>query len=556
VLLNEETASESRRRFPLIRVLLVDDHEVVRRGVRSLLAARTDFEVCGEAVDGQDGVEKAKLLKPDVVVMDVSMPNLNGFDATRSILNVLPDIGVLILSQHESPEIIKQAFRVGARGYVVKSSLADQLESAVEAVSRGNEFVASARNFASDVDPQEVLRHSAPLERDLTEKELWQNQELLREAFAQTHSFLAMLSIDGTVLEANRSAMGGTGFTRGEVVGRKFWEVWWRSLPEEQAKARTSVESAASGLAVREECQYLLRDGTIRFADRTLNPVQNERGEVVMIVASGLDITEHRQLRSMLEDRVRVRTGELEVKNQELVRQADVVRELSARLLQIQDEERRRIARELHDSVGQMLAAVNMNLALTNEEAQALSPTAAKALTETCNLLEQISSEIRTISHLLHPPLLDEVGLQSALEWYIEGFSDRSKINVNLELPDDFGRLPRNLEITLFRVVQECLTNIHRHSGSGTAAIRIARSENEVRLEVRDAGKGIPAETQTNVASGKLSGVGLRGMRERLHQMGGQLEVQSNGSGTQVVATLPIEIIPSKEVAASAKGPL
>jgi signal transduction histidine kinase len=230
------------------------------------------------------------------------------------------------------------------------------------------------------------------------------------------------------------------------------------------------------------------------------------------------------------------------------------VRELSARLLQIQDEERRRIARELHDSVGQMLAAVNMNLALANEEAQALSPTAAKALTETGNLLDQISSEIRTISHLLHPPLLDEVGLQSALEWYIEGFSDRSKIDVALELPDDFGRLPRNLEITLFRVVQECLTNIHRHSGSSTAAIRVARSENEVRLEVRDAGKGIPAEMQTTVASGQLSGVGLRGMRERLHQMGGQLEVQSNGSGTQVVATLPIEVVSAKQPAASAKG--
>jgi PAS domain S-box-containing protein len=554
VRLNEETASESQRRFSLIRVLLVDDHEVVRRGVRSLLAARTDFEVCGEAVDGQDGVEKAKLLKPDVVVMDVSMPRLNGFEATRSILNVLPGIGVLILSQYESREIIKQAFRAGARGYVAKSSIAKQLEDAVDAVSRGNEFVASAPNFASDVDPQEVLQHSAALERNLTEKELWQNQELLRAAFAQTHSFLAMLSIDGTILEANRSALEGTGFSRGEVVGRKLWEVWWRSLPEEQAKAKTSVESASRGLAVREECQYLLRDGTIRFADRTLTPVQNERGEVVMIVASGLDITEHRQLRSMLEDRVRVRTGELEVKNQELVRQADVVRELSARLLQIQDEERRRIARELHDSVGQMLAAVNMNLALANEEAQALSPTAAKALTETGNLLGQISSEIRTISHLLHPPLLDEVGLQSALEWYIEGFSDRSKIDVALELPDDFGRLPRNLEITLFRVVQECLTNIHRHSGSSTAAIRVARSENEVRLEVRDAGKGIPTETQTNVASGKLSGVGLRGMRERLHQMGGQLEVQSNGSGTLVVATLPIEIIPAKQAAASSKG--
>jgi signal transduction histidine kinase len=297
----------------------------------------------------------------------------------------------------------------------------------------------------------------------------------------------------------------------------------------------------------------MLRDGTIRFADRTLNPVQNERGDVVMIVASVLDITEHRQLRSMLEDRVRERTGELEMKNRELMGHAEVVRELSARLLQIQDEERRRIARELHDSVGQMLAAVNMNIAQVNRELDALSPESAKAMTDNEGLLEEISREIRTISHLLHPPLLDEVGLQSALEWYIDGFSERSKINVDLDLPLDFGRLPRNLEITLFRVVQECLTNIHRHSGSSTAAIRVARSKNEVRLEVRDAGKGIPAETQTTLASGRLSGVGLRGMSERLLQMGGQLEVHSNGSGTLVTATLPIEIAPAKEAAAAAR---
>jgi signal transduction histidine kinase len=255
----------------------------------------------------------------------------------------------------------------------------------------------------------------------------------------------------------------------------------------------------------------------------------------------------------MLEERVRERTGELEMKNLELMAHAEVVRELSARLLQIQDEERRRIARELHDSVGQMLAAVNMNIAQVMQELDVLSPEAAKAMTDNDGLLQEISREIRTISHLLHPPLLDEVGLQSALEWYIDGFSERSKINVDLELPPDFGRLPRNLEITLFRVVQECLTNIHRHSGSSTAAIRVARSENEVRLEVRDAGKGIPAETQTTLASGKLSGVGLRGMSERLRQMGGQLEVNSNGNGTQVLATLPIEVVAAKQAAASAK---
>jgi PAS domain S-box-containing protein len=644
----------------------VDDHELVRRGVRSLLAARPDFEVCGEAVDGRDGVDKARQLKPDVVVMDIGMPNLNGFDATRLIRTAFPDIGVLILSQDESPETVKEAFRAGALGYVAKANIREHLQNAVKVVSYGKEFVTEGPNSGNhkmDVNqitqaeqtqarlaaivessddaiiskdlngiikswnaaaerifgysaqeaigqpitiiiPPELREEEAQIlkrlrsgeriehfetvraakngkrlnisltvspmkdsqgrvigaskiardvtDSKLTERELREKQDLLRAAFTQTHSFMAILSNDGTVVEANRAALEGTGFSRSEVIGSKLWDVWWRSLPEEQAIAQTSVATAAKGLAVREECQYALRDGTIRFADRTLNPVQCETGEVVMIVCSGLDITEHRQLRSMLEERVRERTRELEAKNFELVTQTDVVRELSARLLQIQDEERRRIARELHDSVGQMLAAVSMNMAQVHHEAGALGPDARKALQDNAELLEQLSSEIRTISHLLHPPLLDEVGLQSALQWYIDGFSERSKIKVDLELPDDFGRLPRNLEITLFRVVQECLTNIHRHSESSTAAIRVARSENEVRLEVRDAGKGIPAEAQTSLSSGRLSGVGLRGMHERLRQMGGRLDVQSNANGTLILATLPIEIVAPRQATASA----
>jgi PAS domain S-box-containing protein len=786
------------RRHCLTRVLIVDDHEIVRVGVRSLLSATPTFDICGDAIDGRDAFEKAKRLKPDVIVMDVSMPNLNGLDATRLIREALPQTEVLILSQHESSEMMRQALGAGALGYVLKSSMSNNLPAAVERVSRHQPFFVNLQSNSAEFDTHEILQRSVAFEsalreseerfrstfeqaavgiahvapdgrwlrvnqkfceitgytaeelsklnfqrithpddlapderlaakiasgeidhyvlekryirkdrspvdvsitvsgvhdpqgklkyfisvvedirarklteeipyrlasivessddaivskdlngtitswntaaerifgysanesvgqhitliiptelreeeaqilkrlrngeridhfetirvrkdgqrlnisltvspvrdshgrvigaskiaRDVTdrkriESELREKEAVLRAAFTQTYSFLAILSTEGTVLEANCAALEGTGFQRSEAIGQKVWDVWWRSLPEERENVKSGVAHAAQGLVVREECRYALRDGSVRIADRTLNPVQDERGEVVMIVASGLDITEHLQLRGILEDRVRERTLELEVKNAEVVRQTEIVRELSARLLQIQDEERRRIARELHDSVGQMLAAVSMNMANVHREAGALSPEAAKSLEDNAGLLEQLSVEIRTISHLLHPPLLDEVGLESALQWYIDGFSERSKINVDLQLPEDFGRLPRNLEITLFRVVQECLTNIHRHSGSSTASIRVQRLQNEVRLEIRDAGKGIPKETQATLASGKLSGVGLRGMHERLRQMGGQLDVQSNGTGTLILATLPIEVIPAKEAAASVRG--
>jgi signal transduction histidine kinase len=238
---------------------------------------------------------------------------------------------------------------------------------------------------------------------------------------------------------------------------------------------------------------------------------------------------------------------QLASKNSQLVKQTEQLnkanhslRQLTARLLQIRDEERRRIARDLHDSIGQMLAAQGMYLFSVAAEAKHLSTAAAKALADSTALIEQMSGELRTISYLLHPPLLDEAGLSSALRWYAEGFAERSKIKISLELTPGLGRLSDEFEIAIFRIVQECLTNIHRHSGSLTASIRLAVSPAEIMLEIRDAGKGIPRQKRSQVASGSLHGVGIRGMRERIVQLGGRVEINSNGQGTAVIARLPL----------------
>ncbi len=233
-----------------------------------------------------------------------------------------------------------------------------------------------------------------------------------------------------------------------------------------------------------------------------------------------------------LEEAVQERTVELDRTNQSL-------RELSARLLQLQDDERRRIARELHDSVGQMLAALGMNLAAVGTDIERFIKV-GKTVNDSAALVQDLSKEVRTISHLLHPPLLDEAGLASALRWYVDGFAQRSKIKVDLKFPADFGRLPRESETAIFRTVQECLTNIHRHSGSSIATIRIDASVNQVRLEVEDRGKGISQEKQSEMASTGIPGVGIRGMRERLRQLGGSLDIHSDGKGTLIVAQLPV----------------
>lgn len=253
---------------------------------------------------------------------------------------------------------------------------------------------------------------------------------------------------------------------------------------------------------------------------------------VAMGEARRRDYEKLRKAQGELEERVKERTIELGAANQSL-------RELSAHLLQLQDDERRRIARELHDSVGQMLAALTMNLSAVQSDIERLSRT-VNLLSDSEVLVKEMSKEVRTISHLLHPPLLDEAGLSSAIRWYIDGFAERSTIKVDLDFPDNFGRLSSESETALFRTVQECLTNIHRHSESPFAQVRFTRSDSHVRVEVEDKGKGIPPEKRVEMDLAGTPGVGIRGMRERIRQLGGSLEISSDGEGTTVVAELPL----------------
>jgi signal transduction histidine kinase len=211
------------------------------------------------------------------------------------------------------------------------------------------------------------------------------------------------------------------------------------------------------------------------------------------------------------------------------------LRELSVRLLELQDQERRKFSRELHDSLGQYLVGVKMNLTILGNSVPANS-----YISESMSLLDSAMTETRTISHLLHPPLLDETGLASAARWYVEGFSERSGIPTSLDIPEDFGRLPASLELALFRVLQESLTNVHRHSKSPRADVSLRSFENEVVLRVRDYGKGMPLEVLERFHQNRAhGGVGLAGMRERIHELGGQLEMDSDEHGTQVLAKMP-----------------
>src|SRR3984957_13036984 len=653
-----------------MRILVVDDHEGVRRGICAVLATESSLTLCGEAVDGKDAVEKARVLRPDIIVMDITMPQMNGLDATREIKRLLPDTEIVIVTQHEAPEMVRQAFNAGARAYVVKSTVAKELLAAIAKVNKGEPFVKAAAiaDARHSLDPADVLQRSAAFEKALRVSEerfrsamtnmaeglvmldaqgritymnpaaetlfRWSATELLgQDIHEKTHyqrpdgspyaaidcSLLRVLRggapvreqedlfirKDGSFLPVVFSASpvkteGATGMVVcfrddakrrqaeealrqseriyraiGEAIDYGVWIFddqgrnvyarssflpligltqqqcseygWAHAMDPEEANATKEAwqKCVREGKAWEQEARFRAADGHWHHILSRGVPLRDSQGKKLYRAGINLDI-QHRkeaerqlqQLEEQLESRVSERTLELENATAKL-------RELTGKLLQTQDEERRRIARELHDGVGQLVVAMSMNLTNIVSEKEKLSEQARHNLEQNQALIEQASREIRTMSHLLHPPLLDEVGLDSALRWYIDGFSERSKITVETTLASGFTEgLPRDMALSVFRIVQESLTNIHRHSESPTALVKIDRSPREITLVVADEGKGMPAQIQSKISSGELTGVGLRGMRERVRQFGGHLDVRSNGHGTRVVAVLPIPSAP------------
>jgi two-component system, NarL family, sensor kinase len=222
-------------------------------------------------------------------------------------------------------------------------------------------------------------------------------------------------------------------------------------------------------------------------------------------------------------------------------RREEEYRQLSSRLLTLQDEERRRLALHLHDLTAQWLAALAMNLDIVGETKKALDARSRRALAESRSLAEQCSQEVRTLAYLLHPPLLDEAGLLSAVRWYAEGFTKRSGIHVVLDL-GEVGRLPDPIETALFRVVQESLSNVHRHASTSTVSTRLVSTADAVVLEIQDQGHGLRdyLPPQNGTPPPGTLGVGIQGMRERIRQLGGAFDVEFMDTGTTVRVSVPL----------------
>jgi len=318
----------------------------------------------------------------------------------------------------------------------------------------------------------------------------------------------------GYITSWNRGAEQLFGYSAGEVAGQHISIITpedRRGEPEEVLDRLRQGEVVKPFETVR-QC----KDGSLVDVSVTVSAVKDPTGHITGISAIAHDIRDRKQVEKEL-------------------------KELSARLLRVQDEERRNMARELHDSVIQALAAAIINLSLLKDSLQ-LDSEAASTLEEALKITEESVREIRTFSYLLHPPLLDASGLQSALRWYVEGYSKRSGVQVELNLPEGRERLGNDTELALFRIVQESLTNIHRHSGGSRATICMQRREKDVTLEISDDGHGMDEQTLEKVRrEGAVLGVGIAGMKQRLQQLGGRLNISSGGKGTSVTASVPVD---------------
>lgn len=381
--------------------------------------------------------------------------------------------------------------------------------------------------------------------RDFTERR--EHEERLRESQERFRRLVEnvpdhaiyIMDPDGKITTWNIGAERIKGYKASEIIGQHF-SVFFTEEDVRAGKPQQILETAAREGRSEQEGLRRRKNGTRFWVNGLVTALRDKSGKLVGFSKITRDITERIEQQEALKKEM----AEKEKARDQLRKSEDSLRRLSLNLLRTQDEERKRIGREMHDSLGQYLSALKMKLGTLAIRDTTLSTDAAGELAQCAALLDECVKEVRTISYLLYPPMLEEMGLKSAISWYLDGFTQRSGVQTTFEISRDVERASRDVELALFRVLQEALTNVHKHSGSAVADIRLFREGDSIVLEARDYGKGL-SEAVLSESNGNWYtslGVGLRGMNERMRQLGGELSVNLANPGTLVRAKVPLQL--------------
>jgi PAS domain S-box-containing protein len=498
-------------------VVLADDNSDMRAYLRRLLGER--FRVHAVS-NGVDAVRAARDLNADLVLTDVMMPVLDGFGVLKALRSdpATRSIPVILLSARAGEESRVEGLQAGADDYLVKPL------SAPELMARVTAHLKMARIRAENSEVERALRREVEEERDL-----------LRDSFVESPAAMALLSgPDHRFTFVNAEYVRVSGRDDQQLIGRLVRDVFPEIIEQGFLEILDGVYRTGKQYVRNEYPLQLDRHGKRESIYLNFNyyPMRDPSGDVEGIMVHAVEITEQVLARNELEARVRERTAEL-------VEAEEGLRELNQRLLQAQDEERRRLALELHDSAGQLVAALKFNLYLLKDALVQDDPEVKKRAAVSTDLIEELSRELRTVSHQLYPPALDNAGLSAALRIYLEGLAERGGLFVTLKIEDDLTGLPKDVETTIFRIIQESLTNVRRYAETRTAVVLIRRESENIRVEIRDDGRGILGFTSLDDQTFR-TGVGIQGMRQRTRQLKGRFELVSGPGGTTVRVLLPL----------------
>lgn len=500
-------------------ITIADDNADMRQYLYRLLSTRYRVLVFS---NGADALAGAREYGADLIIADVMMPILDGFGLLKAlradpVLRLKP---VILLSARAGEEARVEGMEAGADDYLIKPFTAREL------LARVGAHLKLARFRQEAAEAERRLRAEVENERNR-----------LRDSFSQAPAPIAIFDgFDHRFTFVNDAFVSLFGQTSKLLQGRSFRESF--SEIEGQGYFEPLDAVYRTGLAYSAtECRLVLNRSGIdvtTYLDFTYLPMCNAAGDLEGILFQCVDVTDKQLTRTKLEQRVKERTADLE-------QARDRLRTLNYDLLMAQEEERRRLSVELHDGAGQWIVALRWRLSSLAGLLGGESLPLVGGLSEALELLDSLTQELRTVSYLLHPPLLEDSGLAAALRQYTEGLFDRSGLAVHLQIDSNLRRLPRDVEATVFRIVQEALTNVHKHANAKAATVQIAFGADRIHLVIEDKGTGIPGFLSLDSPNTRL-GVGIQGMRERVRHLNGTFTIQSNTSGTVVSATLPAKL--------------